>query len=101
MQLGDELEQIVGRLDNRNLISLDTAVKIGAGTAAGPVGTAVGTAASIGGAPRVKAKTALILHNMQRASEIVINKNLPGEILVPLTELSNRIINSLEEMIDD
>jgi len=72
LQLGEELESVVGRLDNRNFISLDTAAKIGAGAATGsPVGSAVGTTAAVVGNPRVKAKTALILHNLQKDSRSI------------------------------
>ena len=100
LQLGDELEQVVGRLDNRNFFSLDTAVKIGAGSAAGPGGAAIGTAAAIGGAPRVKAKIALILHNRQKIAEIGKNSTLPPEILIPLMEQADKINNELEAQID-
>ncbi|MCP3703383.1 MAG: hypothetical protein GY954_10705 [Alteromonas sp.] len=100
LQLGDELEQVVGRLDNRNFFSLDTAVKIGAGTAIGPGGTVVGTAAAIAGSPRIKAKTALILHNIQKADDLGNNYTLPPEILIPLTEQADLIKQALEAEID-
>ena len=66
LELNKELERVVSRLDNRNLISLDTAVKIGAGASTGTTtGTVAGTAASVLGAPRVKAKTAMVLENLR------------------------------------
>ncbi len=82
LELGDELERAVSRLDNRNLISLDTAAKVAAGSATGsPVGTGAGVAASVLGAPRVKARTAIILENIRKTGEISdqINKTLSPE----------------------
>jgi hypothetical protein len=102
LQLGDELERVVGRLDNRNLISIDTAVKIGAGTAGGPVGTAVGTTAAVLGSPRVKARTALILENIRTLSETMNGaKGLSPELLKPISILIEDQKQLLNEMIND
>ena len=67
LELNTELERVVSRLDNRNLISLDAAAKTAAGGASGvPGGPALGVTASVLGAPRVKARTAMILENIRR-----------------------------------
>jgi len=107
LELGDELERAVGRLDNRNLISLDTAAKVAAGAATGsPVGTGVGVASSALGAPRAKAKTALILENIRKTAEISdrVNKSLPPEAAAAFSllvednkELLNELIGGLDE----
>jgi len=71
LELRPELEKVVSRLDNRNLISLDTAAKVGAGAVVEPViGTTVGVAASVLGNPRVKARTAIALENIRKAGNI-------------------------------
>lgn len=103
LQLGDELERVVGRLDNRNLISLDTAVKVGAGTATGsPTGAAVGTGAAVLGAPRVKAKTALILENIRTLTETLEGaSNLPPELLSVFSIMVENEKELLNELIDD
>ena len=103
LQLGDELERVVGRLDNRNLISLDTAVKIGAGAATGtPTGAVVGTGAAILGAPRIKAKTALILENIRTLSDAMEGaKNMSPELLSAFSIMVEDQNELLNEMIDD
>jgi len=104
LELNKELERVVTRLDNRNLISLDTAVKLGAGAATGtPAGVAVGAAASVLGAPRVKAKTALILENIRRnaeTTEIITNKLSPVLARVLLTQ-AGRLNQSLNEQMEE
>ena len=101
LELGDELERAVGRLDNRNLISLDTAAKIAAGSATGsPVGTGAGVAASALGAPRVKAKTALILENIRKSSELSdqVSKALSPEaaaVFSIMVEENKELLNEL------
>lgn len=103
LQLGDELERVVGRLDNRNLISLDTAVKMGAGAATGtPVGAVVGTGAAVLGAPRVKARTALVLENIRVLSDTLDGaKNLPPELLKTFSIMIEDQKELLNELIDD
>jgi hypothetical protein len=103
LELGDELERAVGRLDNRNLISLDTAAKIAAGAATGsPAGTGVGVGASVLGAPRVKARTALILENIRKMGEISesVNKSLPPEAAAAFAILVEDNKESLSELIE-
>lgn len=103
LELGEELERAVSRLDNRNLISLDTAAKVAAGAATGsPVGTGVGTAASIMGAPRVKARTAIILENLRRTGEITdkVNKTLSPEAAALFSILVENNKESLNNLIE-
>ena len=93
----------MGRLDNRNLISLDTAAKIAAGAATGsPAGTSVGVGASVLGAPRVKARTALILENIRKMGEISesVNKSLPPEAAAAFAILVEDNKESLSELIE-
>lgn len=103
LQLGDELEQVVSRLDNRNLISLDTAVKVTAGTATGsPVGAAAGVGAAVLGAPRVKARTALILENIRKNAETLDGaKNLAPELLSAFSILVEDKKDLLNGLIDE
>jgi len=104
LQLGDELERAVGRLDNRNLISLDTGVKVAAGAATGsPMGTAAGVAASTLGAPRVKARTALALENIRVLGETMkqVNKSLPPEAAAAFSILVEDNKEQLNDLIDD
>jgi hypothetical protein len=104
LELGDELERAVGRLDNRNLISLDTAAKVAAGAATGsPVGTGIGTGAAALGAPRVKARTAIILENIRRSGEMMdqINKSLSPEAAAAFSILVEDNKELLNELIDE
>lgn len=103
LELKIELEKVVGRLDNRNLISLDTAAKIGGGgAAAGPAGATVGVAASVFGNPRVKARTALTLENLRKNTETIeiINNKLPPVLARTLLEQTGRLNDSLREQIE-
>lgn len=101
LQLEKELKSVVNKLDNRNLISLDTAVKIGAGAATGtPTGTVIGATAAGFGSPRIKARIALMLENLRNLSELdgVIGK-LPVELSTALSVLVGRETDSIKEQI--
>ena len=103
LELNKELERVVTRLDNRNLISLDTAAKVGAGAATGTAtGTVAGVGVSVFGNPRVKARTALILENIRRNAETVelINNKLPPVLARALLEQAGRVNESLKEQIE-
>jgi hypothetical protein len=103
LELNKELERVVTRLDNRNLISLDTAAKIGAGAATQTgVGTAAGVGASVFGNPRIKARTALMMENLRRNAETVeiINNKLPPVLARTLLEQAGRLNQSLNEQIE-
>lgn len=103
LELNKELERVVTRLDNRNLISLDTAVKIGAGAATGTaVGTAAGVGASVFGAPRVKARIAIILENLRRAADTreIIKNKLPPVLARSLLVVAGRLNDSLNEQLE-
>ena len=108
IELNKELKSVVSRLDNRNLISLDTAAKIGAGAGAGTtmgdpiMGTAIGTATAAAGSPRVKARTALILENIRKNAETIdiINNKLPPVLAEALLVQAGRLNQSLNEQIN-
>ena len=103
LELNNELESVVSKLDNRNLISLDTAAKVAAGAATGtPIGTAVGTGAAVGGNPRVKARTAMALENLRRNAETIeiINNKLPPVLARSLAIQAGRINDSLREQVE-
>jgi len=102
--LGDELERAVSRLDNRNLISLDTAAKMAAGSATGsPVGTGAATAASVLGAPRVKARIAIILENLRKQGAIAseVNKTLSPEAAAVFSIMTENYKDELNNLIGD
>lgn len=102
IELNDELEKVVNRLDNRNLLSLDTGVKVGAGAATGTAeGVGAGVLASVLGAPRVKAKIALLLENLRvlPRTEGAINQ-LPGELAAPLMVLFQNTKEDIESQIE-
>lgn len=103
IQLRGELERIVSRLDNRNLIGIDTPLKVGGGAVlAGEAGAAVGLAASILGAPRVKAKIALWLENIREISELknLINKKLPPVLASQMLLLAGRTDQALRSELE-
>lgn len=103
LELNKELERVVTRLDNRNLISLDTAAKIGAGAATGtPIGTAAGVTASVFGNPRIKARTAMIMENLRRNAETIeiINNKLPPVLARALATQAGRLNQTLNEQIE-
>jgi hypothetical protein len=108
LELNTELERVVSRLDNRNLISLDTAAKVAAGAASdaarggAPIGTAIGTGAAIFGNPRVKARAALMLENLRKNAETVelINNKLPPVLARSLLEQSGRINDALNSQLE-
>lgn len=63
LDLRGPLERSAGRIENRNIASLNAPLNIGAGTmVGGPIGTAFGTGMSLFELPRVKAASALALH---------------------------------------
>ena len=104
LELGDELERAVSRLDNRNLISLDTAAKMAAGSATGsPVGTGAATAASVLGAPRVKARIAIILENLRKQGAIAseVNKTLSPEAAAVFSIMTENYKDELNNLIGD
>jgi len=104
LELNSELERIVGRLDNRNLISLDTAAKIGGGGAAGgPLGTAAGTASAALGAPRVKARTAILMENLRKNAETidVINNTRDPVLARALATQAGRLNQTLNAQLDE
>jgi len=108
LELNNELERVVSRLDNRNLISLDTAAKIAAGAGAdvarggAPIGTAIGTTASVFGNPRVKARAALMLENLRKNAETIeiINNKLPPVLARSLLEQAGKLNESLNDQIE-
>jgi hypothetical protein len=109
LELKGELGSVVNKLDNRNLISLDTAAKIaagaGSGTAVGSpvVGSALGVAAAVAGNPRVKAQTAIILENIRKnAGTIEIINNSANPVLArALSTQAGRINESLNAQLED
>lgn len=103
IELQGELEKVVSRLDNRNLISIDTPLKIAGGASiADDAGAVAGATASILGAPRVKARTALALENIRRLAETteIINNKLDPALARQLTVLTGRVDQSLREMFE-
>lgn len=109
LELSGELDSVVNRLDNRNLISLDTAAKIaagaGLGTAVGSpiLGSVVGVTAAVAGNPRVKAKTAIILENIRKNADTVelINNKLPPVLARSLATQAGRINESLNSQLGE
>lgn len=104
LELSNEFEGVVSKLDNRNIISLDSAAKIAAGAATGtPIGAAIGTVAAIGGAPRVKARTALILENIRQNADTIeiINSSLPTALAGALLTQAGRLEDSLRERLEE
>lgn len=97
ISLHEEMERVVARLDNRNLISLDTAAKIAAGSGVSQLGTMVGTAASVMGAPKIKARIALHLHNIRKNANTAsfIQNSLPPAIARQLLVQAERINEGL------
>ena len=104
LELNKELESVVGKLDNRNLISLDTAAKVAAGTATGTeVGTAVGVGSAVLGNPRVKARSAMLIENMRKNAETIeaIGKSLPPVLAESLLVQAGRLNESLAKQLED
>lgn len=68
LELNKELPRITNRIDNHNLIGIDAPLKITAGNvAAGDVGGLLGTGMAIGGIPKVKARSALLLEQLRNS----------------------------------
>jgi hypothetical protein len=104
LELNNELESVVSRLDNRNLISLDTAAKVAAGAATGtPTGTAIGTGAAVAGNPRVKARAAMALENIRRNAETIkiINNKLPPVLARSLLDQAGKLNDALSQQVDE
>lgn len=109
LELNKELEGVVNKLDNRNLISLDTAAKIGAGAGSGaaagsPIaGTVIGTVAAVAGNPRVKARTALVLENIRKNAATVelANNSLPPVLARALATQAGRINEALNAQLEE
>lgn len=86
LELQPNLIRAAGRIDNRNLISLDTSVKTGAGVAGGAaydaagVGAGLGLALSLLGSPKIKPRIAIALKRLRDGDINWINQNLgdPG-----------------------
>lgn len=100
INLRKEMEKVVSRLDNRNIISLDTAAKVAVGTTAGGgAGALVGLGASALGAPRIKARTALILHNIKINADAahLLDGKLTPALARQLSIQSGRIDQALKE----
>lgn len=100
IELREELDRVVSRLDNRNIISLDTAAKVGAGAATGTTaGTAVGTGAAVLGAPRVKARIALALENIRQLQFLTdqVGNRLPPPLIGPLGVIIGETQNVLKD----
>ena len=67
LELKPELERSANRIDNLNLLGLDTGLKVGAGSAAGgTAGTLVGALAALMEMPRLKAQAAIILESARK-----------------------------------
>lgn len=81
-ELQPHLIRAANRIDNRNLISLDTSVKTGAGVAGGAALDATGTGAALGfalsmlGNPKVKPRIAMTLKRLRDGDVEWINRNL-------------------------
>jgi len=78
LELRDPISRSAGRIENRNIIGIDAPVKIAAGgTAAGAVGAAGGTFMSMLEHPKVKARIAVQLKELQDAGlGTLINQEL-------------------------
>ena len=62
LELQPSLQRSANRIENRNLISIDTPLQIGAGAGAGGgVGAAIGVVSSVLGIPKIKAANAIWL----------------------------------------
>ncbi len=72
LELKEPIEKSAARIENRNILGLDAAAKITAGSAAtdGGAGTAAGLAAASLGYPQAKAATALKLNELQNSSAL-------------------------------
>jgi hypothetical protein len=82
LELKAPLTRSAGRIENRNIISIDAPIKIGAGAAAGgAAGGSAGTLAAILEHPKMKARIALKLRDLQ-------DKGL-------LSSIDNRLIPTL------
>jgi hypothetical protein len=99
LEMSREMERVVSRLQNRNILSLDTSAKIGAGTAVDAVhglpgvGTVAGGAAAMLGNPRIKAEIALRLHAMQlnaATMEAISIGSMPKVVARQLLEKAQR-----------
>jgi hypothetical protein len=82
LELQPQLIRAAGRIDNRNLISLDTSVKTGAGIAGGAaydaagIGAGLGLALSVLGNPKIKPRIAITLKRLRDGDVNWINQNL-------------------------
>ena len=79
------------RIDNRNLVSIDTPLKVTGGAVAGQtvggagIGAAIGTVASVLGNPKIKARIAIALDKIKKGDRVWLRKNLtPAQIRVAL-----------------
>lgn len=66
LELKEPLTRSAGRIENRNIVSIDAPIKIGAGGAAGgPGGVAAGTLTALFEHPKIKARIAVKLKELQ------------------------------------
>lgn len=82
LELQPELARAANRIENRNLIGLDTSVKVGAGIAGGAAadatgfGAALGMAASLLGNPKIKPRIAFALKKLRDGDVAWIDQRL-------------------------
>ena len=85
LELRPNLERSANRIDNRNMMSLDTGVKLGTGGVMGSllgspeVGFGIAGAASILGTPMSKARLAIMLDKLKKTGDVgTFIRNNPG-----------------------
>lgn len=78
LELEKPLSRSAARIENRNVIGIDAPIKIGAGQAAGgTAGAVAGTGMSLLEHPKIKAKLAIKLYEIQKAGKLnMIDHNL-------------------------
>jgi len=89
LELKKPLSRSAARIENRNIIGIDTPIKIAAGQAAGgPVGAAAGTGLSILEHPKIKAKLAIKIKEIQDAGQLnlIDHKLLPTLVQMGLLQ---------------
>lgn len=77
LELQKPLARSAARIENRDIVGIGAPIKITAGSAAGPAGAAAGTGLSLLEHPRIKAKLAIKLREIQNSGQLeMINKDL-------------------------
>lgn len=107
LELQAPIQRAANRIDNRNVISLDTMAKTGTGGMLGMamdsmtpglgtgVGLALGTGASILGNPKVKAATAISLHHLKKTGDIgQFVRNNPHLSRAEIAAYTSEVLNS-------